>query len=433
MITSKPSKRLTVLHVGTVNKPICSGSGYSPIETVIYNIDKGLHELGHRSIVACSADSLVTGEHFETVRTSLGDYCREKTPEGDTRIDRHLELTLERAMRGDIDVVHMHQWFERVYRGEFNPPVPIVLTLHVPGNDSGFAEFEGSEIAAVFPRPTVSAVAISDYQRGQYAGLLPVAATVPHGVDVSDYACDVQHNEDSFLLSIGRITEVKGQDTAIAVARRTGKQLILAGCVQDKPEDRDFYERLRPSIDLVVDLANEPVTSDYYERVMRPLLASGEQTIYVGELTSEATRYWYRYAEATLFPIRWGEPFGMVLIESMAAGTPVVAFRQGSVPEILRHGETGFIVDTLDEMIAAVGKVRELDRAASRRHVAANFSTRRMAESYAALYEQLVEPRRLQVTVSSNAGLQDTHTVKLPKAAAARSVVAISRSTPTRP
>ena len=123
------SKRLTILHVATINKPITSELGYGPIETVIYNIDKGLHALGHRSIVACSADSAVTGERYATVPQSLGDYSRECTAEGQTLVDLHLSQALARARVGDIDVIHMHEWFERVYTGSFNLPVPIVMTL----------------------------------------------------------------------------------------------------------------------------------------------------------------------------------------------------------------------------------------------------------------------------------------------------------------
>jgi len=97
------SKRLTILHVATINKPITSQTGYGPIETVIYNTDKGLHALGHRSIVACSSDSTVSGEKYETVSQSLGDYWRGCTPEGQAQIDLHLSRALARAQIGDID------------------------------------------------------------------------------------------------------------------------------------------------------------------------------------------------------------------------------------------------------------------------------------------------------------------------------------------
>jgi hypothetical protein len=107
------SKRLTILHVATINKPITSQIGYGPIETVIYNIDKGRYALGHRSIMACSSDSTVTGEKYETVSQSHGDYWCGCTSEGQAHVDLHLSRALARAQRGDIDIIHMHEWFER--------------------------------------------------------------------------------------------------------------------------------------------------------------------------------------------------------------------------------------------------------------------------------------------------------------------------------
>jgi glycosyltransferase involved in cell wall biosynthesis len=132
---------------------------------------------------------------------------------------------------------------------------------------------------------------------------------------------------------------VKGQDVAIAVAKQSGAKLILSGCVQNKREDRDFFTRLKKSIDLIVDVGRHPVNGDYYDQVMKPLLSSDKQVIYIGELDSEAKKHWYRHAQATLFPIRWGEPFGMVLIEFMASGTLILAFGEGAVREIVRDGE----------------------------------------------------------------------------------------------
>jgi glycosyltransferase involved in cell wall biosynthesis len=382
--------RLNILHVATINKPISSQIGYGPIETVIHNIDKGLHALGHRSIVACSSDSTVTGEKYGTVSHGLGDYSRDATPEGQALVDLHLARALARARMGDIDIIHMHEWFERVYTGSFNPSVPMVMTLHVPGQHSGVAEFRQKHPGAL-SRPLLSFVAISEYQRQQYTDLLPVTHTVLHGIDVDEQLFKNESNRGSYLFSIGRIAEVKGQDIAIEVAKQSGAKLVLAGCVQNKKEDRTFFQRLRKSLDLVVDVSRHPVNSDYYDRVMQPILSSDKQIIYIGELDTAAKKHWYRHAQATLFPIRWGEPFGMVLIESMAAGTPVLAFGEGAVPEVVKHGETGFVVDSVEAMVKAVACLEQIDRRSCRRHVETHFSTQRMAEGYSSLYRQLVD------------------------------------------
>lgn len=388
MRTHTRSRALNVLHVATINKPITPQMGYGPIEAVIGNIDKGLTSLGHRSIVACSADSEVTGSRYATVPHSLGDYLRAGTSAGQTTVTLHLAKALERARRGDIDVIHMHEWLERVYDRSFDPPVPIVMTLHVPACHSGIEKrCERVEIAPT--RPAVQFVAISEYQRREYADRLTVAATVGHGIDVQQYRFQAEADATNYLFSIARITRVKGQDTAIEVARRSGSKLILAGCVQDKPDDRAFFEELKRSVDLVVDVARHPVNGAYYEQVMKPLLSCPQQIIYVGELDTEAKKHWYRRAKATLFPVRWGEPFGMVLIESMACGTPILAFREGAVPEIVAHGDTGLIVASLTGMIEGVERIDRIDRRRCRADVMERFSIQRMAEGYADLYGSL--------------------------------------------
>jgi glycosyltransferase involved in cell wall biosynthesis len=390
------TRPLNILHVATINNPISSELGYSPIETVIYNLDKGLHARGHRSIVACSADSKVAGEHHATVSRSLGDYLRECTPRARDHVDRHLARALVRARRGDIDVVHMHEWFERVYNRSFNPPVPIVMTLHVPGANSGMAEFEARAPAVAGPRQP-HFVAISDHQRQEYAGLVPVSDVVPHGVDVDEYVFRGEPEAMPYLLNIARISPVKGQDIAIDVARRSGTKLIIAGCVQDKAEDRAYFESLRGAFDLVVDVGRKPVGSDYFERVMQPILASDAQVVYIGEVDTAAKKHWFRHAQATLFPVQWAEPFGMVLIESMASGTPIVGFRRGAVPEIVKDGKTGFVVDSVDEMVGAVASVAQIDRRDCRAHVEARYSLEKMAEGYEAVYERLARSRPVLV------------------------------------
>ena len=125
-----------MLHVATINKPIQSCLGYAPLETIIHNIHNGLQSLGHRSIVACSADSRVTGEQYVTIPRSIGNYCCEDKAKQKYMVNLHLSRALERAKMGDIDVIHMHEWSEYVYNGLFSPPVPIVMTLHVPAQDS---------------------------------------------------------------------------------------------------------------------------------------------------------------------------------------------------------------------------------------------------------------------------------------------------------
>ena len=128
-----------MLQVATLNRPIRQDLGYGPIESVIYNIDKGLHKSGHRSIVACSGDSRVNGEHYTTIEKSFSEYWSKDTNMQRENMRRHLDLSLQRAKIGDIDIIHVHDanMAEFIFNGVFKSPVPIVMTLHVPAEDKG--------------------------------------------------------------------------------------------------------------------------------------------------------------------------------------------------------------------------------------------------------------------------------------------------------
>lgn len=390
----KTKRKMTVLQVATLNRPIRHDLGYGPIETVIYNIDKGLCRLGHRSIVACSGDSCVVGERYTTIEKSFSEYWSKNTQTQRNSMRKHLAMSLERAKKGDVDIIHIHDavMVEYIFKGVFKSPVPIVMTLHVPAEDKGpFKRWNES-----LPVPSDAYfVPISEYQRQQHYGLVNAQKVIHHGIDVEDYPFKISSGKQSYLFSIGRITQDKGQDKAIEVAKKTGFRLILAGNVQNKTKDRLFFKRLERSIDLKVESCELTAGSNYYEKVMKPILDSNKQIVYVGEVDSFQKKLWYQYAQAILFPVQWGEPFGLVLIESMACGTPVVAFRKGSVPEIVIHGKTGFVVDSVDEMAKAVKAIRAIDFNDCRKHVKDNFSIVSMAEKYSDLYHWIIDERSL--------------------------------------
>jgi glycosyltransferase involved in cell wall biosynthesis len=395
---------MNVLHVATLNRPIRQDLGYGPIETVVYNLDKGLHELGHRSIVACSGDSQVVGEQFTTIEKSFSEYCTDHTLVKQEHMRRHLVMSLQRAQRGDIDVIHLHDadMAESMFNGVCHSPVPIVMTLHVPAADhGGFTRWNETLISS----SSAYFVPISEYQRSQHQGLVNGQKVIHHGIDVEDYPFNSSSGQSlsskyDYLFSIGRITPDKGKDIAIEIAKKTGSRLILAGNVQNKEKDREFFKKLQHSIDLVADGAHPFTGSDYFEQVMKPILDSDKQIIYIGEVNSAQKKLWYQHACATLFPIQWGEPFGLVLIESMACGTPVLAFDKGSVPEIVIHGKTGFVVDSIDHMTEAVKAIHLLDTSDCRQHVKDHFSIASMAGEYSDLYQWIVDERTLCLKTS---------------------------------
>ena len=396
---SKPA----VLHVATINHPIRPNLGYAPIESVIHDISTGLYLSGHRTIVACSGDSLVSGEHCVTVERSIGAYCSDKTRASHRIMREHYAKALRRAKRGDIDIIHMHDAdaVEFMYDSAFEMNIPIVMTLHVDANESHMQGGYQRWCSPLLQLPMVNCTAISDFQKRQYGTVANARDVVHHGLDVSGYPVKEVPDKESYLFTIGRVTPDKGQDKAIRIALETGCKLIIAGCVQNKHADREFFRQLQGDIDLSVEVGKEPAGDDYYVRVIKPLMDSDRQIIYIGEINAEHKKHWYRHARATLFPIQWGEPFGLVLIESMACGTPVIAMNKGSVPEIIADGRTGFVVDSVGAMVEAMGVIDNIKPRDCREHVERHFSLKSMALKYSMLYSRILCEHQAPDTHSS--------------------------------
>ena len=225
--------KISVLQIATLNRPIRQDLGYGPIETVIYNIDKGLHKLGHRSIVSCSGDSLVDGEQFTTIDKSFSEYWSKNTIVRRASMRKHLAMSLQRAKKGDIDIIHIHDsaMAEYIFKGVLKCSVPIVMTLHVPAEDKGpFKRWNESLVSS----SSAYFVPISEYQNREHLGLVNARKVIHHGVDVEDYPFKNNSGKHDYLFSIGRITKDKGQDKAIEIAKKTGSRLIIAGNVQNK-------------------------------------------------------------------------------------------------------------------------------------------------------------------------------------------------------
>lgn len=228
---------------------------------------------------------------------------------------------------------------------------PLVYTIHHP--------LERTLLDFYRHHPEVDYVAISDFQRRLHD--LPKVRTIHHGIRMQDYRASLDRKRDYFAF-LGRIAPVKGTHNAIAVAQRTGIPLKIAGQVQ--PLYRDYYEaKVKPHID-------------------------GKLIEYVGEVDLAAKNELLGGALALLFPIEWHEPFGLVMIEAMACGAPVLAFPGGAVEEVVKDDVSGYVCKDVDEMVAATNRLL-LDPAAVRAYAAEWFSVERMVERYVEVYRSL--------------------------------------------
>lgn len=258
----------------------------------------------------------------------------------------------------EFDIIHNNTGVSGIVMARL-VKTPVLTTLHnnyfIRQNKPFFEENKDNQFYN----------AISEAQRRSIPGLKYVK-TVYNAINTDEYP--YEEKKEDYLLSIGNLWAVKGTDIAIEVAKRLKTKLIIAGKLD--PAGVDFFnEKVKPQID-------------------------NKLIFYEGQVSTERKYELFAKAKAFLFPIRWEEPFGLVMVESMACGTPVVAFGRGSVPEVIEDGKTGYIVDTVDEMVEAVKKVDKISPRACREHAEANFSPKKMAQDYLLAFEEVLEKTR---------------------------------------
>ncbi|HEY6257171.1 MAG TPA: glycosyltransferase family 4 protein [Xanthobacteraceae bacterium] len=340
---------------------------YGGTERVVHWLTEELVALGHDVTLFASGDSITSAK----LEASWPRALRLDGAVRDANALHMLMLERVRQRRGDFDFLHFHldyypfSLFSR-------QSTPFVTTLHgrldLPEHQPVFTEFS-----------SVPVVSISKAQRRP----LPQARwvrTIHHGLPerlLTPYPV-----KPSYFAFLGRIAPEKGVDRAIRIAQRCSVPLKIAAKVDN-------------------------VDRDYFNETIRPLLASSD-TEYIGEITDGEKSAFLSGAVALLVPIDWPEPFGLVMIEAMACGTPVIAFNRGSVPEVVDEGLTGFIVEDEIGAIGAVDRLSRLPRDQIRKRFEERFTARRMARDYLAVYRSLIEgaSARLRLVVDEVATLQ---------------------------
>lgn len=326
---------------------------YGGIELVVAHLTDELVHRGHEVTLMASGDSQTLAQLESVVPKALRLDGSVNEP-GVYNVLQHKQV-IEQA--DQFDVIHFHTGFSALPWAD-SLKTAVVHTLHGCFTEHNLKLFERYR--------NQSYISISDAQR-RPAPKLNYIRTVYNGIKPENYPFYPRSQDPSYLAFLGRMSQQKGPHHAIAVAKQTGFNLIMAGKIDEC--DREYFEReVQPHLD-------------------------GGQIQFIGEVNLPQKVKLLGNAAVMLFPITWQEPFGLVMTESMCTGTPVIGMNMGSVPEVIAHGKTGFICNTVEEMIAAVPKALELDRQACRDRVVSKFSISQMVNGYESAYEQAIAAR----------------------------------------
>ena len=346
------------MKIGLVASPFISvpPKNYGGTELFIAQLAEGLKKRGLDVVVYTNGESTVEVEKrwlYKTaqwpIKADVYSFLKEM---------EHTSWAMQQGA-ASCDVLHVHT--PQAVTGSRFVPVPIACTLHAPHD---------ARLSEVYTRhPDVYYVCISHFQCEQE--LLPRIRTIHHGIDLSSY--ELREHKEPYLSFIGRIAPIKGVHLAISVAKRAGIPLKIAGDIQ--PAYRDYFEaKIKPEID-------------------------GQFIQYMGLADLKAKNELLGNSLAIVFPIPWNERFGLVMVEAMACGTPVLALPGGSVPEVVKDGISGYVCSSVRQMAKRVQQL-DFQPAALRRYVEENFSLDRMVAEYISLYSEAVKQDSQQLGVA---------------------------------
>jgi len=356
-LLSRECRAMRIAHVAPLYESVPPRL-YGGTERIISYLVDALVDLGHDVTLFASGESRTRAELVS---------CRERALRLDPRplkseIAAHLSMLDEVSARaGDFDIIHFH----------LSHFLHFPFFRHIAGKTvtTPHGRLDYVDLAPAYDRfPRFPMISISRSQRARLAKANWLA-TIHHGIPTDLLAPDFQQDgmvdaEGGYLAFLGRLSRDKRPDRAIEIARRTGMKLKLAAKIGD--DDRA-----------------------YFEDVVAPMI-DGDRIEYVGEIGDAQKQAFLGNAAALIFPIDWPEPFGLVAIEAMACGTPVLAWNRGALPEIVDHGQSGFVVETIDAAVAAMPALLRLDRRRVRAVFEQRFSATRMAGDYVAAYRQLL-------------------------------------------
>ena len=335
---------------------------YGGIERIIALLCDGLTDMGHEVTLFASPGSTAKAKLISVFDKPLLDaHISWSDPVWNLR---NLSRAIEMANNGEFDIVHSHLDLWTLFFHNLTK-VPVIHTMHNPLYRTN-ADANKDDRLRLFMEEAyrTNIVFISQSAKDQAMLNFPEdkARIIYNGTDLSHFKFNPKSGEH--FVWIARMNKHKGVENAIAAVEKTGDKLLLAGRI-------------------------DPTQQEYYDTFIKPHL--NDKIQYVGELTEEQLSDFYGPAKACLYPIEWEEPFGLVVTESMACGTPVIAYRRGSMPELIENGKSGFVVDSnLDLLVDAMKKIDQIDRTQVRRQVEQKFSKERMVKDYEKAYYELL-------------------------------------------
>jgi glycosyltransferase involved in cell wall biosynthesis len=324
---------------------------YGGIELVCDELCRGFAALGHDVVLFTTGDSTCPVERRWVLPEAEGMRIGAAVPEL-----RHVLAAYDELV--DCDVIHDHTLAGPLLAATRDGGAQVVTTVHGPLNEDLVPLYR-----AMVPRTAVIAISHAQHRP---APEIPVAAVIHHGIEAGNFPIGdgAGDSDGPYCLFLGRMAEDKGAHRAIAIAREAGIRVLLAAKMREAAEVH------------------------YFTEMVEPLL--GPDAVYLGEVPHERKLELLGGATALLFPIRWNEPFGLVMVEAMACGTPVLAFKEGAAPEVVESGKTGFLCDDEHEMVEALRRIDTIDRADCRAAIEGYFSTERMVADHVKLFESLV-------------------------------------------
>jgi glycosyltransferase involved in cell wall biosynthesis len=320
---------------------------YGPWEQMASNLTEGLVKAGLEVTLFAAGDSMTKAKLQYVI-----DAGYEENRNQDAKVVECLHISNLMEQADQFDIVHNHfDFLPLTYSGLINTPV--ITTIH---------GFSSEKIIPVYKKYNANTHYVSISNANRHAEL-QYLSTVYNGIETDQF--EFNDSPDDYLLFFGRIHPDKGTADAIKIANLSGKKLIIAGIIQDQ---------------------------NYFKEQVEPYF--NESIIFIGAAGPDKRNELLGNALALLHPIHFEEPFGLSVAEAMTCGTPVIAYNRGSMPELIRDGETGFLVDNIEEAVKAVLKVKEINRLYCRTWAIEKFSAKKMAEDYIALYHQILDNNR---------------------------------------